>query len=600
MPNPLLPLERAVRPDPWSVLLEYATGLKGWASFGAKLVGVDLGRRVGQRFSSAQIGPIGEAQLLEFILTHPWDAARLIASSATRVAHERTLGATPVYDPQGITVSEETPVVNALTVGGYGLTAAGAYRVIRALNRDAMSVGNFDFTGIEAAFPPRPVARPTQLGPRGFNAGTGPSRVAYLEEAASLIRQAREGGLPSQAAFDRLRQIEFRVLGQTTDRLVEEVLQAQFANPLTNPFAAEGAAAAPRFGPTLPEPPRVGIRETLARETQLARSPGVPPRRLTDLVPSEYQFGRPNPLLDAFGHSDLGEGLASAAEDWSIMLGAEEAAVATRPARGLLRAGGGLRNLLGSALRIAGPVGVALEADSFIGGRFERTASEAVIEGLAVASNPLIVARGVARELGQPVPRNLSSAQGVLRNEVARLTPMILRNLTPTQRFAATGNTGLRPEDPEGAALFDRRALYLRLLERIQTEYVPGTTTLPPGLEQYILVDDYRHRLDYARRYYERVQLQATRFPDEAEREDIADARRRYEALRDAPQFFERGVAAAMTVAHLGIRAVNAAMAALEQNAAPQLPEPSALPEPEPLTPDQSFRLRYGLFPYPD
>ena len=30
------------------------------------------------------------------------------------------------------------------------------------------------------------------------------------------------------------------------------------------------------------------------------------------------------------------------------------------------------------------------------------------------------------------------------------------------------------------------------------------------------------------------------------------------------------------------------------------LPEPSALPMPEPLTPDQSFRLRHGLFPYPD
>ena len=167
-----------------------------------------------------------------------------------------------------------------------------------------------------------------------------------MEEAASLIRQAREGGLPSQAAFDRLRQIEFRVLGQTTDRLVEEVLQ-QFANPLTNPFAAEGAAAAPRFGPTLPEPPAsASAKRWLARRS--CAIAWVPPRRLTDLVPGEYQFGRPNPLLDAFGHSDLGEGLASEAEDWSLMLEAEEAAVATRP--GGLLAGGGLRNLLGSAL----------------------------------------------------------------------------------------------------------------------------------------------------------------------------------------------------------------------------------------------------------
>ena len=149
--------------------------------------------------------------------------------------------------------------------------------------------------------------------------------------------------------------------------------------------------------------------------------------------------------------------------------------------------------------------------DSFIRGQFERTAREAVIEGLAVASNPLIVARGMARELGQPVPRNLSSAQGVLRNEVARLTPMISH--IDSQQRAATPQGRVAAEDPEGAALFDRRALYFRLLDTHPDGVRARHSTLPPGIDSTCCSTILRPSAQLREAVLQRVQLQATASP---------------------------------------------------------------------------------------
>lgn len=163
--------------------------------------------------------------------------------------------------------------------------------------------------------PPTPPPAPTPAAP-----------IDYVAQAEELIARARAGELPSQAVFDRLRQIEFRVQGLQSDNLVERLLRAQEA---AGTFAQPGAV---RFNPLGPEPPRLRVAQlagprpiagsTLPAVTVPRPIPAVMPRTLHEADIVDFTFAElsqmaPNPLNRHPAYRGqpgrtLGAGIASA------------------------------------------------------------------------------------------------------------------------------------------------------------------------------------------------------------------------------------------------------------------------------------------------